>query len=194
MRLHIKSLVMVRDFIERRDNLLTKQECTDIIQWVCNNNNLIPDIHKNKHSGYDYYNIMFQDGNFNQCFSPAPLKPLGESIIKLKNYYQESNPELDRLDWWDIDYVRFKAWKPGEFYQAWHSEHDSNNPFMIMSFLIYLTDNDCSTEFRNYENVPTKAGRGIMFPAYFTHEHRGSPCKKGLDRFIVSGYFSFTHG
>ena len=61
----------------------------------------------------------------------------------------------------------------------------------VMSFLIYLSDNDSHTEFKRYRNVKMKAGRGIMFPAYFTHEHRGSICKNGLDRFIVSGYFSF---
>ena len=183
---------MVRDFIERRDNLLTKQECTDIIQWVYNNKNLIP--YTNEYSGYDYCELMDTGQDCMKVLSPPPLKPLYESIVKLKNYYRESNPEVDRLGCWDIDYVRFKSWKAGEFYNAWHSEHTPEHLTRVMSFLIYLTDNDCSTEFRNYENVPTKAGRGIMFPAYFTHEHRGSPCKKGLDRFIVSGYFSFTHG
>ena len=188
MRLHNKSLVMDRDYIEKQDNLLTKKECADIIEWVHKNFEMYSD------KFYDYCNLMKPGGNFEICFSPVPLKPLYESIVKLKNYYRESNPEVDRLGCWDIDYVRFKSWKGGEFYNAWHSEHTPEHLTRVMSFLIYLTDNDCSTEFRNYENVPTKAGRGIMFPAYFTHEHRGSPCKKGLDRFIVSGYFSFTHG
>ena len=183
---------MGRDYIERRDNVLTKQECTDIIQWVYNNKNLIPDT--NEYSGYDYCDLMDTGQDCMKVLSPPPLKPLYESIVKLKNYYQKNNPEIERLDWWDIDYIRFKAWKPGEFYHKWHSEHGINTPFRILSFLIYLSDNDCCTEFRNYKNVPTKAGRGIMFPSYFTHEHRGSPCKKGLDRFIVSGYFGFTHG
>ena len=42
-----------------------------------------------------------------------------------------------------------------------------------------------------YRNVRTKSGRGIMFPAYFTHTHRGSICNKGLDRYIISGYYCF---
>ena len=66
-------------------------------------------------------------------------------------------------------------------------------PYRVISFLIYLSDNDSYTEFRRHRNVRTKAGRGIMFPAYFTHEHRGSVCKMGLDRYIVSGYFTFKY-
>ena len=62
----------------------------------------------------------------------------------------------------------------------------------VLVFLIYLSDNDCSTLFKRYDDVETKAGRGILFPAYFTHEHSGSPCKKGLDRYALTGYFSFT--
>ena len=60
-----------------------------------------------------------------------------------------------------------------------------------MNLKDYLSDNDSQTEFMRYRNVRTKAGRGIMFPAYFTHTHRGSICKKGLDRYIISGYYSF---
>ena len=179
---------MARDYIEKQDNLLTKKECADIIQWVGNKKKIYSE------KFYDFCDFMEPGENFEQCFSPVPLNPLYKSIIKLKDSYRENNPEVDRLGCWDIEYVRFKWWKPGKFYNAWHSEHMPEHLSRVMSFLIYLTDNDCCTEFRNYKNVPTKAGRGIMFPAYFTHEHRGSPCQKGLDRFIVSGYFSFTHG
>ena len=92
---------MDRDYIEKQDNLLTKKECADIIEWVHKNFEMYSD------KFYDYCNLMKPGGNFEICFSPVPLKPLYESIVKLKNYFRESNPEVDRLGCWDIDYVRF---------------------------------------------------------------------------------------
>ena len=100
---------------------------------------------------------------------------------------------MNQISKWELDYLRIKWWKPGDYYSVWHSEHNINSPLRILSFLIYLSDNDSYTEFSRYEKSETKAGSGIMFPAYFTHTHRGSTCKKGLHRYIASGYFSFIN-
>ena len=90
-------------------------------------------------------------------------------------------------------YLNVQRTLPSEGYHAWHSEHGigRTQPWRVLSFLICLSDNDSYTEFRRHRNVRTKAGRGIIFPAYHTHEHRGSVCKKGLDRYMFGGYFSF---
>ncbi len=183
------------NFIEVQDNLLSKRECTDLIEWVGKNKKMIP--HENKHnwSGYDYHDFMRIGEDHTQCFSEVPLRPAYRAINDLKNSYVKSFPEVNHLSYWGLQYVRLKRWSPNYFYSQWHSEHSSDDSMQlkrIMQFLIYLTDNDSHTEFRRYRNVRTKAGRGIMFPAYFTHEHRGSICKKGLDRYILSGYLAFV--
>ena len=180
------------NFIQRHDNLLTRKECTDVIEWIPKNLGMNPDVNK-KWSGYDYCDIMDVGENPHKCFSPPSLRPLLRAITILKDSYIKNFPEVDRINPWGLQYVRFKHWQPGYSYSKWHSEHEAEriSAVRMMSFLIYLSDNDSYTEFRRYRNVRIKAGRGILFPAYFTHEHRGSICKKGLDRYILSGYFAF---
>ena len=181
------------NFIIKDDTLLTKQECTDIIQWVFNNKNLIPDTNI-ENSEYNYCEII--DGasgdSFGESLSNISLQPIARAITKLVNSYLEEYPETIPLDEWNVEYIRFKWWKPGYSYSVWHSEHSKSCPYRVLSFLIYLSDNDAETQFKRYENVATKAGCGIIFPSYFTHHHRGSPCKMGLDRYVLSGYCSFV--
>ena len=179
------------NFIKIRDNLLTKKECDDVIKWSCNHIGLQPDENKDKFTGYDYCYLMDRGQDYGKCFSPKPLRPLYRAIDELRESYDKSFPEIENLLPLNIQYVRLKRWSPDHYYSVWHSEHTEIEKYRVLSFLIYLSDNDCSTEFRRHRNVRTKAGRGIMFPAYFTHTHRGSICKKGLDRYIVSGYYSF---
>ena len=182
---------MGHDFFEIQDNLLTKKECIDTIEWAHSSKSFVPDVNKNN-SGYDYCHLMNRGEDAVKCFSPKPLRPLYRAIVELKNSYIKSFPEVNNLSHWSIQHVRLKRWSPEWHYSAWHSEHSEVEPYRVLSFLIYLSDNDCSTEFRRYRNVKTKAGRGLLFPSYFTHEHKGSVCKKGLTRYIASGYYSFV--
>ena len=199
---------MGHNFLEVKDNLLTKKECTDAIEWVRSNRKMLQD-ENYEHSRYDYCDLYLNDLFYREinpidpfavkdktvyrAFASVPLRPLMNAIIDLKEAYQKKYPEVENIETWDLEYVRFKWWKPGEFYHAWHSEHGigKTQPLRVLSFLICLSDNNSYTEFRRHRNVRTKAGRGIIFPAYHTHEHRGSVCKKGLDRYMLGGYFSF---
>ena len=179
------------NFILKDDTLLTKEECDNIIQWVFANKKFIID-NKNRHTGYEHCDLKYRDDSFSESLSNISLQPIARAITKLVNSYLEEYPETNPLDAWNVEYVRFKWWKPGDFYSVWHSEHTKNTPYRVLSFLIYLSDNEAETEFKRYDNVATKAGCGIIFPAYFTHHHRGSPCKMGLDRYVLSGYCSFV--
>ena len=46
------------NFIKVKDNLLTKQECTETINWSIKNKSFQPDIKKDRASGYDYFDLM----------------------------------------------------------------------------------------------------------------------------------------
>ena len=37
----------------------------------------------------------------------------------------------------------------------------------------------------------SKSGRLAMFPAYFTHTHKGEVCPENKDRYLLTGYISF---
>ena len=175
----------MNEFIERQTNLLTRKECDDLINWPLNTRSMRTPSQENI-TGYRYVSY-----NPNEVIQLPELYPIKRSIIQLKNSYTRKYSELNDLPEWKLDYVSIKWWKPGDHYSMWHSEHYPLSMGRILSFLIYLSDNDSYTHFKRHDSIKSELGSGIIFPAYFTHTHKGSICEKGLDRFIASGYFSF---
>ena len=177
------------DFILKRDNLLTKDQCDQIIKWTFDNKTFTD---CKEHSGYQFTELMDYGGSFHNDLSPPALFPIKNVIDTLLELYQEEYPECANMNHCELEHIRFQWWKPGRFFNGFHSEHMKSEPYRVLVFLIYLSDNDCSLIFKRYNDVEIKAGRGILFPAYFTHEHSGSLCKKGLDKYALTGYFSFV--
>ena len=177
------------DFILKKDNLLTKDECGKIIKWTRDNHTFKEG---GGNSGDKFCELMDYGGSFRDSLSPRSLHPIKDVILTLLKSYEEKYPECTRPDHWELEHIRFQWWEPGNFFNGFHSEHMKSEPYRVLVFLIYLSDNDCSTLFTRYEDVENKAGRAILFPSFFTHEHSGSPCKKGLDKYALTGYFSFT--
>ena len=176
----------MNEFITKKDNLLTKYECSNIINWSFNSRP------REKYDLGGYNSVTFSEKDLLELHQ---LEALKRSIVELKNLYIKEYPELNEyVSPWALDYVRIKWWKPGDHYSVWHSEHspeDQKTLIRVAQFLIYLSDNDAYTHFKRHDSVKSKCGCGIMFPAYYTHTHKGSICKKGLNRFIASGYFVF---
>jgi len=182
------------DFIVKDDNLLSKEECNKIIEWTLKNKKLEKSSGNN--SGYDFVELMdypHNGGNFHDDLSPKPLQPIKRAIDNILALYVKDYPITcpPHMDGWSLEHVRFQWWKPGKFYNAFHSEHMKSQPHRVLVFLIYLSDNNCSTLFTYYDDVKVKAGRGILFPAYFTHTHSGSECQDALDKYMLTGYFTF---
>jgi hypothetical protein len=84
---------------------------------------------------------------------------------------------------------------PGEGYHVWHHEHgpDNANRNAIMAWMVYLNDVDDGgeTEFL-HQHVRMKPLRNqlVMWPAYFTHLHRGNPPLK-TDKYIITGWCDY---
>jgi hypothetical protein len=55
-----------------------------------------------------------------------------------------------------------------------------------------LSDNNCGTEFYEGATIISKKGKVLLFPAYFTHTHRGQLCPEFKDRYILGGYANFV--
>lgn len=87
--------------------------------------------------------------------------------------------------------VKIQKTEPGQGYHVWHSEvghrQDCNR---ILAWAGYLNDNfeAGETEFlyQQYRYKPVK-GDMIVFPAAFTHIHRGNPPIGGT-KYIVTGW------
>ena len=82
-------------------------------------------------------------------------------------------------------------------YNAWHCEWSGNpqQPSIMRTLItmLYLNDVDEGghTQFYNQNlNIQPKAGRLALFPAYFTHTHRGqTPISS--DKYIITSMYGF---
>lgn len=76
------------------------------------------------------------------------------------------------------NYCKIQKTKPGQGFHDWHQEHDGANPYRWLAVTLYLNEGPegGETEFL-YQSlrVKPKEGSFLIFPAFWTHAHRGNP-------------------
>lgn len=156
------------------DNALSISECDSLIDQA------LPELGQPRPSPWNYSDYDFDIEN-------AITSNLG---IKLVTKYVKKYPEMNlTFNKWYLEHFKFKQFLPGEYYDYWHSEQGFYLP-RIVSILVYLSDHKCGTEFYNSEIILSKKGRALIFPAFWTHTHRGQPCPENKVRFVMSSYIS----
>jgi len=162
-----------------KDNFLNQEQCAFIINYFKNRVSI--ETHEN---GINY--AMFNDQDY------INLNFLKEKISSMCSKYVETFKEIEYIaDKWALNEFRFKMFKPGNYFQKWHSENSLKSPNRILSFMIYLSEHNCGTEFFDKTVIKSNLGKAIIFPAYFTHTHRGQVCPENKERFLLTGYANF---
>ena len=90
--------------------------------------------------------------------------------------------------------IKLQKTQPGQGYHVWHCEStDRETSCRLLTWTVYLNDEfeAGETEFlyQQYRYKPSK-GDCIIFPANFTHTHRGNP-PIGGDKYIITGWVEF---
>ena len=115
-------------------------------------------------------------------------------LIKCIEYYKKDYPELIyNAPWKYEDPYNFQKYDgEDEGYKTWHCEHGpGKSSERIMAWMFYLNDAKCGTEFLNYPTVQAKRGRCVIWPAFWTHVHKGQLPNIGL-KYILTGWISFV--
>ena len=99
----------------------------------------------------------------------------------LSNHYHLSNRSL-----------KIQKTPPHGGYHVWHHEHNYDNMCRVLVWTAYLNDipeGEGETEFL-YQGIKVqpKKGRVCLFPAAYTHLHRGNP-PYSCDKYIATGWF-----
>ena len=118
-------------------------------------------------------------------------------LEKCVDDYVTSYPRCADTDSWGFhEFTNLQYYKPGGGYKAWHSERIcALNPYNLrhLVFMTYLNDvtDAGETEFfhQKIKVVPRK-GLTLMWPADWTHFHRGIPSLT-QDKYIMTGWLSF---
>jgi len=118
------------------------------------------------------------------------------SIIYNKYFsqYRERFGILAKLPLHTIDGMKIQKTEPGEGYHIWHCEHTLSHTNRLLVYTISLNDVDegGETEFL-YQHFRLKQKKGsiTIFPASFTHTHRGNPPLSGT-KYIMTGWISYV--
>lgn len=108
--------------------------------------------------------------------------------------YVEKFSILKTADMHKIYTVKIQRTKPKEGYHVWHAEDTTRNTRnRLLTFIVYLNDieDGGETEFLYLsKRVKPKAGRVVIWPAGFTHTHRGNPPLQDT-KYIITGWVEF---
>ena len=191
---------MNENFIYQATNVLSTTDCVSITQLIDNNISDAVVEHHVKDNG----DLLKYFKSFGQSSLPE-LEPYHNYISQVLNhhyniyhntYISPYKQDSNRINTDDIlDAIKYQKFSPPGFYD-WHSEqgfHPDSSRFLV--WMIYLNDvvDSGSTDFyhQNISIQPT-AGTLVLWPASFTHTHRGNP-DLATDKYIATGWFSFPN-
>ena len=178
------------NFIEIYDDALPSENCDKLIEYF-NNNSQTEGRVGNKRLDPDCKKSTELD---QACFSLHPLvnKLVAPTLREYTDKYVEKYTQLKRMNEWGIDdaftLIKFEGEEEG--YKFWHTEHGITYPDRILVWMFYLNDAQSGTQFYNYPNIESKKGRLVIWPAGWTHYHKGVIPNKGI-KYIMSGWYSF---
>ena len=196
---------MKKTLISKKDQFIKgyyiKDEvCDFLLNHFKNNENLaVPGVL----AGYDGEPASLPEFKQNkEMFFEHDSEGLRDYLIQLskcKDEYLKDFPSLNELGYWGL-YEPIKLQKyeaPGDNYIKFHCERDASR-YLCRRLLVYMTYlNDVphggETEFL-YQKLKIKPKKGLtlIWPADFTHTHRGLPVTK-YDKYIVTGWISFVN-
>ena len=189
---------MNNDFIEIYDNSVPQKLCNELIEWfdLCSDKN-------------------FTLHNTDRDYRYAPQLSRSDEVIHIPQSsvfsLSISNEVCDAF--WDVlnkcfnEYVKkynlihmklacytFKIHKvkKGQGYHVWHYEADASiNRNRALAWMTYLKvpEKGGETEFLyQSKRIEPVVGKTLIWPAYFTHLHRGNPPLKG-EKYYITGWF-----
>ena len=178
----------MKPHVHKEENFASLDECNYIIK------NFSPKCKELKYSkgprkgkSFPYLGHFFNQNEILEC-----LPNFGKRVQSLITTYEEKYPEVKfSASYYTLNEIRLQRYLPGNSFGIWHFEHGYHTPYRAFNFILYLSDNNCGTEFYTGELEKTKPGKALMFPTQFTHCHRGTPDPDGKERYIITGYFNY---
>ena len=194
----------MESFIYIKENALSDEACDNVIDWfesypnyqapgVCRDGEVILE------------SKTSTDMSLENCSEELVNEVLQSLEIGVEEYkarykfYDDKNnvKGLDNLYYWGItESPNIQRYFPGEGFYEWHCEYSGipGSEKRVLTWMFYLnTCKNAGTEFK-YQNIRTECKKGslVIWPAYWTHFHRGvvSPSET---KYIITGWHSF-HG
>ena len=125
------------------------------------------------------------------------LSPMNKILTQLFDDYQQKYWMIQSLPKILSGEAKFHHVSPGGGYHQWHCEQEGGYSVnRVLAWHLSLNnldkDDDGSLEFLNFNTkIKPKAGQVVIWPAFFTHAHRGNMTRLG-DKYYLTGWFSYA--
>lgn len=173
------------DFIGR--SIIDRDLCDRLIDDYENRKNLHHKAHSTR--GYWYCSSMDMDCDLITEYEQ-------QVYISLMDYERDFPYCREGICSYQIDFpFNVQKYYPYNHYSVWHCENNGQKIYRNrhLAFMTYLNtvEDGGETEFL-HQNLKIKPEKGLtlIWPAGFTHTHRGSPSKTE-EKYIVTGWFTF---
>ena len=122
-------------------------------------------------------------------------------VMSVLHHYMETYEILKNTPF-EYKYCKLQKTRPSEGYHTWHHDACAPDTYRKLVVIVYLNDgfDGGETEFLYQRcRIEPKMGKIIVFPAGWTHTHRGNPPLNG-DKYIMNGWIeefpqnSYQHG
>jgi hypothetical protein len=196
-------MITIENFILQYDNFFSAQECQQYIDTFNRMERAGLTITRHKEGTNS---TMKKDDQF--YFSDVlsgielDISDIAPFRLLVERYWQNVYPAyaeqygvLNDMSHMTIRLAKIQKTEIGGGYHIWHNEDCSpQNMRRVATFILYLNDVDegGETEFLYYpKRVKAKQGRFILWPAGYTHTHRGNPPISNT-KYVVTGWMEMT--
>ncbi len=182
-------------FIGVYENVLTKFECDKLISEFEKLTEFFPE---NTKYGLNHFQNYELGRNDTQLFLPPGASGSGQLINNALNKCIEQYSNT----YWSVKQISARSFEiklqktlPRGGYHTWHCESTNRESMeRVLAWMIYLNDvpdNEGETEFL-WQKVKVKpvSGRCVIWPAMFTHTHRGNPVYS-CNKYIATGWYVY---
>lgn len=120
------------------------------------------------------------------------IQYINQKLEKALDEYMLEHPALENVNQFGLEGYNIQRYLPGEGFYRWHCENFGykEGGDRVLAWMIYLNDvENGGTEFKTQNHIE-KAERGkfLMWPAYWTHTHRGQ-ISQTETKYIITGWF-----
>ena len=184
-----------KNHILRMRGLVPEDECKKIINYFESHSELhFEGFIKGNKKKDDLKKDTEISCNFDKSQGPCWIsKYIDAALMEYVQQYPESN-KIASYNKFNL--FKLQRYLPSEGYYMYHCENDGPGKDIVnrvLAWMIYLNDvtDGGHTEFLNQKKkYQPRTGDVLVWPAYFTHTHRGIT-SKSQTKYIATGWFNF---